>query len=298
MLSLLQNRQSTPFSGYDASSAATWASIQSICGVTYPTEVQAPAASPTSVFGYANSSYSSTTCLSGNTYTVAGGDTCQAIAATHNVATGTLITLNQLLPGCTDIQAGQEICLPQSCTTYTVAAGDTCFSIAAAAGISYLNLLSWNPSVNNACTNLIADTEVCLSIPGGSAWNGTTIAGATATQTAAYATTTAAAPGATASGTTLGCGKYYQVVTGDICQLVALNNSISVSTFEAINPSIDEACDNLIPGLYYCVLPTADWNVTSGSKSSSTTVSPPAPTATGKLDYGLFFLMGQTPIDS
>lgn len=284
MLQLFQNRQSTAFSGYSMSSAVTWASIQAICGVSYPTEVQAPAATPTSVYGYAATA-ASYSCLSGNNYTVVSGDTCEAIAHANNVATGTLITINQLQPGCNDIDIGQSLCLPQTCTTYTIASGDTCVSIASAAGISVLNLLSWNPTINSACTNLLADYDVCVSIPGGAIWNGTTIAGVTPTATGLYATTTVAPAGPTASGTTPDCGKYYEVVTGNICQLVALNNSISVDLFEDINPSVDEGCDNLIPGLYYCVFPTADWNTTSSGENStdtSTTVSAPAPTATGQ----------------
>lgn len=47
--------------------------------------------------------------------------------------------------------------------------------------------------------------------------------------------------------------------------------------FEEINPSIDAGCDNLVPGLAYCVLPTANWNSTSGN---GTLTTQPAPTAT------------------
>lgn len=150
MLSLLQSRQSTSFSGYNSASAVVWSSIQSTYGVSYPTDVQPPVATPTYIYGYANTSYSSTTCYSGNTYTVVSGDSCQAIALANDVATGTLINLNQILPECTNLDIGQVLCLPQTCKTYTVASGDTCYSIAFAAG----------PSINSACTNLLSDTEV------------------------------------------------------------------------------------------------------------------------------------------
>jgi hypothetical protein len=89
-------------------------------------------------------------------------------------------------------------------------------------------------------------------------------AGATGTQTAVYATSTVAPTGPTASGTTQ-CGKYYDVQAGDMCQLIALNNSISVPLFEDINPSVNSNCGNLVPGLYYCVWPMIDWNVTASS---------------------------------
>ena len=84
------------------------------------------------------------------------------------------------------------------------------------------------------------------------------------------------------SGATKNCGRYYQVQSGDICQLVALNNTISIALFEAINPSINAECTNLVPGLYYCVLPTGGWNSTGSAASVTTTVSAPAPTTSGE----------------
>lgn len=61
-------------------------------------------------------------------------------------------------------------------------------------------------------------------------------------------------------------------IQGDYCQLVALNMSIALDLFEAINPSIDEACDNLLTGFYYCVLPTQNWNATATVVTAPTTV--------------------------
>ena len=200
MLQLLRNQQGTAFSGYDESSAQTWASIQSNCGVSYPTIVQPPAATPTAIPGFANSSYSAP-CLSGNTYLVKSGDDCGAIADANNVATGTLIAINQLLPTCTDLSVGQVLCLPQACSKYEVQGGDTCYSIASSNGISLLQLQTWNPTFNPSCSNLLAGATVCVGIPGFQNWNGTTIAGATVTQTLQYATATVAPPGATAAGT-------------------------------------------------------------------------------------------------
>ncbi|OXV08019.1 hypothetical protein Egran_04219 [Elaphomyces granulatus] len=112
LTSFLRNRQGTAFSGYDTNAAQAWASIQSTCGISYPTDVQPAAASPTSLPGCANSSYTAS-CLSGNTYTVASGDDCQKIAHNNNVATGTLKIINQILPDCTDIEVGQVLCLPR-----------------------------------------------------------------------------------------------------------------------------------------------------------------------------------------
>lgn len=73
--------------------------------------------------------------------------------------------------------------------------------------------------------------------------------------------------------------RYYGVKTGDYCQLIAINNTISVDLFEAINPSIDTGCTNLVPGFYYCVFPVLGWNETTST--TSTYVTPPAPTPSG-----------------
>jgi hypothetical protein len=128
------------------------------------------------------------------------------------------------------------------------------------------------------CTNLIANTNICVG-PSGTQYTPTTIAGATATATS-YATATVAPPGAVPYGTTKNCGQYYQVNSGDNCQQISLNNTITVQEFEEINPSINANCTNLSPGLYYCVWPTATWNATAAN-TTSTIATPPAPTPTG-----------------
>jgi hypothetical protein len=122
-----------------------------------------------------------------------------------------------------------------------------------------------------------------------------TIPGATATQTGIYATATVAPSGSIGAGTTRKCGKYYKVMPvsnprtiarinlvgntfqNDYCQLVALNQTVDLSLFLAINPSIDSGCSNLLVGTNYCVRPTQDWNATT----TSTTVAPPGPTVSG-----------------
>ncbi|KXH26101.1 hypothetical protein CSAL01_06334 [Colletotrichum salicis] len=153
--------------------------------------------------------------------------------------------------------------------TYTVAAGDNCIDISKKSGVStgslitlnslrmdctnifagqvatqfnstYQQVIAWNPTVDSYCTNLIAGQNICVGPPGG-VLNFTTIPGATVTKTAIYATATADRPAPVASGTTTKCGKYYKVQLANV---------------------------------FYCVLPTQDWNTTA----TSTTV--PAPTST------------------
>lgn len=152
---------------------------------------------------------------------------------------------------------------------------DTCWALASANNLTFTQFLSYNPSINTDCSNLLTSTNICLTLPGPT-YNGTTIAGATATQTASYATTTAAIPSKAAPSSTRKCGKWYAIVTGDYCQIVALHNTIPLPLFTAINPSIDATCSYLVTDLSYCVWPTSDWNATSTNP-----IPPPAPTPPG-----------------
>lgn len=81
--------------------------------------------------------------------------------------------------------------------------------------------------------------------------------------------------------TITGCGKYYQVQSGEYCQLVALN-SIAVDVFTLINPSIKLGCSNLVPGLHYCVFPLLHWNATVNATAVLSVIPPPKATPSGK----------------
>lgn len=104
----------------------------------------------------------------------------------------------------------QNLCLAPNCTAYAITSGDTCQSIANATGNSVPQLFSWNPAIDPGCTNIIAGENICISPPGGIPTL-TAIAGATVTQTAIYATATAARPTPVGQGTTTKCGEYYSV---------------------------------------------------------------------------------------
>ncbi|KAF2154796.1 carbohydrate-binding module family 50 protein [Myriangium duriaei CBS 260.36] len=272
--------QGTSYSNYGPKMAKNWASVQSICGVSYPTAIPPVVGNRTDLPGYAPSGYPVASCGTGKTYKVVSGDDCGKIAAAQGVPKGTLMSYNNVLPDCSDLQVGQPLCVPNSCKLYQIQSGDTCFGIVGKAGITITQLHSWNPFIDAFCTNLIAGDSVCVAQPG-PAWTGTTIAGASATKTAIYATATVVPPGATAHGTTKSCGKYYKVNLGDDCHLIALNQTITVDLFQKINPDVNAQCSNLVEGLYYCVLPTADWNNTDTGTTSSCSASPAAPTPTG-----------------
>lgn len=96
--------QGTSYSNYDDTIASEWSTIQSKCGVSYPTDVQ-PLETHLSEFSGFTSHYPvPSTCLSGNTYTVASGDDCVRISTSKQVSTGALISLNQLFPDCSNLQ--------------------------------------------------------------------------------------------------------------------------------------------------------------------------------------------------
>ncbi|RAK85566.1 hypothetical protein BO79DRAFT_231493 [Aspergillus costaricaensis CBS 115574] len=258
--------QKTPYSYYDSEMASDWSSIQSLCNVSYPTDVPKNPTNVTDIAGFAPASYTSPTCLSEATYTVISGDNCIAISQAQNVSTGTLISLNNLLPDCSNLDGNPTQPLSARPHMSLQISGDTCESICNEAGITFVQLTSWNPTINSYCSNLIARQAVCVG-QAGTTWTGTTIPGASATQTGQP------------YGTTTDCGHYYVVQNGDDCSLVALNNTITVSLFEAINPSINAGCTNLVPGLAYCVRPVANWNSTNATTTTTASYS----------EYGITF---------
>ncbi|KAF8556044.1 hypothetical protein OG21DRAFT_1483386 [Imleria badia] len=101
--------------------------------------------------------------------TVATGDTCNGISATHNVSTYQLAAVNTGIidPNCDNLYVGEVICLGitgQDCsTTYVVQYNDTCVGIAGVHNISENTLLKNNPNLNQICTNLYPDEVLCVS---------------------------------------------------------------------------------------------------------------------------------------
>lgn len=73
------------------------------------------------------------------------------------------------------------------------------------------------------------------------------------------------------------CGSWYNVQSGDYCNLVTMKYSISLEDFVFLNPSINSNCTNLLLGISYCVEPVGDskistyqkWHFTSANKKPS-----------------------------
>ncbi|KAH8799634.1 hypothetical protein F5884DRAFT_111945 [Xylogone sp. PMI_703] len=150
----------------------------------------------------------------------------------------------------------------KSCGNYhEVAAGELCVQIALNYSITYLQFLSMNPSIHIGCTNMIVGDDYCVAPV-----NGTIIP----------TPSTVAAPAPTASGTTAKCYNWYTLKSGDYCGLIELEFGLNLGTLQAYNPSINNACSNLVVGNAYCIDGSGLSRV-----SNYTTVSAPAPTATG-----------------
>jgi hypothetical protein len=96
--------QSTPFSNYSPRMAKEWAAIQATCGVSYPTAVQPVTGNRTDLPGYAPPGYATAQCLTGKTYTVVSGDDCGKIALQQGVPRGSLMSINNILPDCSNLQ--------------------------------------------------------------------------------------------------------------------------------------------------------------------------------------------------
>ncbi|KAG8788553.1 hypothetical protein FRC12_014433 [Ceratobasidium sp. 428] len=261
--SIVQTGQSV--FGYDPTFVSSvWPTIQSKCKIT--TVINDPGQA---YINLTTPDPGPRACQSGKTYTVKSGDTCQAIAASQNVGTNDLISINSILPGCTSIQVGQVLCLPLTCQTYTVKSGDTCNSIVAAQGseVTYAQLLNWNPTLDPYCTNLIAGVNICVRTPGGAFAPSSSAAGGIATGT--LITTATPAPTGTAPGAPTNCGRWYIVQPGEDCNTVVLSQGITMADFKAANPQINADCTNLWAATAYCV-----YQVSKGSTPLSYALAP------------------------
>lgn len=277
MINLWKSKQiGSNYALYDEAAAGVWKAIQTSkvypsrnmsgkltglteCGISAPT-APGPSLFNITLWNQANSSAITSSCLSGKTYTVAQGDSCQSIAKAQSVSSGSLQIINQLLPDCSNMAMGQTLCLPVTCQTITIADGQTCASIADTFNVSMQAFIGFNPIINLDCSNLKSNgSVVCISPPLGT-YTPTMIPDVVQTKTALYATQTATPPGNIGFGTTLNCGKWVLAKTGDYCQALSLSNSISLDLFFLINGGVhNPSCDNLAPGLSYCVWPTEGW---------------------------------------
>ncbi|KAK6526921.1 hypothetical protein TWF281_010117 [Arthrobotrys megalospora] len=282
--------QSSMYSNYDEKLAASWRSIQTICGVTYPSTVQAwtldPPIPPDQQLP--PGSTANQTCASGNFHTVTSSDTCISISSQYHVNTYALQILNGLFLDCSNLESGVQLCLPKPCaTSYQVQEDDYCSNIEVAHGLSLGDLVSYNPGLNVDCTNLWEDFTICLN-PEGGTFTPTTIGGVVPTRIGEYATETVAPPSPTPDGTTPYCGKWYTVKEGDFCELISIAEAVTLDLFYRMNPFLNnETCDNLWVDTSYCVWPIEGWDSIDNAEPipdvtyTHTTLTAPAPTNSG-----------------
>jgi len=101
-------------------------------------------------------------------YTVRLFDICDSISAANNASTFQLAHVNtQINSDCSNLAEGEPLCLGvtgQDCQTiHVVASGDLCTTIATGANITMSTLLSNNPNINAACTNIDVGEVLCTS---------------------------------------------------------------------------------------------------------------------------------------
>ncbi|KAI8803735.1 hypothetical protein BJ742DRAFT_776794 [Cladochytrium replicatum] len=168
----------------------------------------------------------SPTCVS--KITVVSGDSCSSLITQNKIYAAQLYALNPTLSGTScPLAIGQIICLADSQVPLckTTATGSSCSNVATAAGISLQTLYSLNPFLR---TNCIATSKIAT--------------------TSTRAATTTLSPVSQLPRT---CTVSYTIKSCDTCETVANLNSLSLSTFLCINPTLN--CATLSIGKTVCV---------------------------------------------
>ncbi|KAH6608261.1 LysM domain-containing protein [Trichoderma cornu-damae] len=237
------------------------------------------------------------TCSSGKKIVTKQGDSCDSIALANSVSGASLYYINPNLPDCKSIEAGVELCLPQTCATHTVQEGETCVEVGVGAGISWMNLVDWNPMLDARCSNLWNGEPfwghvICVSPPGGDFEDGGSgnddgetgngNSGGEGGSGNGYSDTIVDPPdGEIGQGTTKSCGFYVQAQQGVSCakMIVAASRSSPMDLFLQVNPSLGTAaeCDSKLKvGVWYCLSPYYYW--ANGQPKPTTTATATATT--------------------
>ncbi len=107
IINLFCHQQSTPYLNNGPEMTAAWAAIRANYDLDYHTVTQTLKTNVTSPANYEPSEYTTSACVSGQTYTVISGDNSNDIAKKAGVSTGSLITLNSLRIDCSNLLLGQ-----------------------------------------------------------------------------------------------------------------------------------------------------------------------------------------------
>ncbi|KAF1835104.1 hypothetical protein BDW02DRAFT_588426 [Decorospora gaudefroyi] len=130
-----------------------------------------------------------------------------------------------------------------------VASGVTCSQILSYQKISLADFAKWNPSVNNDCSGLWAEVNVCVGVIGGTH---------VTTFTTKPSTTTSAGNGVqtpqpTQPGMVTNCNKFHYVASGVTCSQITSYQKISLSNFVKWNPTVGSDCRSMQAGVNVCV---------------------------------------------
>lgn len=170
---------------------------------------------------------------------------CDPLSDMYNVTTGDLrAATNDYL-----CEITAPICVPSPCEIEVIWGG-VCSEIATELDTTNAAFLAWNPKIQGSCDNLVAGQRICTSPPGGK-FVPTGIVVAPTSVGEYYTTATPAEP--TQSGSIANCGLYYNVVSGDTCNQIALVYGITFADLQAWNPYLNDGCTNLWLGYAICV---------------------------------------------
>lgn len=95
--------------------------------------------------------------------------------------------------------------------------------------------------------------QVCVAIPGTPY-----ITPAPTTIAPSVPITAAPVPTNVAEGTNTNCGRYYEAIPGDYCNLVIIKFAISLGDFLFLNSGVNVNCTNLFAQESYCVQAVGD----------------------------------------
>jgi len=141
--------------------------------------------------------------------------------------------------------------------------------------ISFTQFMRWNSAAVHQ--RVLPGDYICIGPPGGS-YVAELVPGATGGKP--VYTTTALPAKETPPGTIANCGHYYDVVSGDYCQMIAMNFSVTFDVLRDMNPQLDADCLNLWANASYCVATVRGSTLTpitfsSTSVPSASTTNPP-----------------------
>ncbi|KAF3031361.1 hypothetical protein E8E11_000523 [Didymella keratinophila] len=220
-------------------------------------------------------------CLSGKRYTTTGGETCESIADSNSVSAAYLYMGNQdLLKDCSQINSGLSVCMPTTCITHRAQPSDTCYTIEKEINLERGMVQRYNSWIDGGCTNLQSATDfygkvICVSPQGGTFVNPAKSPASNPPTTIAdgYTHDKVLPPDGAkvADGTTMQCGKWHVVTTGDTCAKICVLNKIETGLFHEVNPSLADGagCDaSLVEKTALCAGPMYNWKITPNSTAT------------------------------